>query len=318
MKANRTKLVIGLAATILIVSIVILIIRGLLPSKPVVTGIVESAEIDVASKLPGRIDSVLVKRGDRVLKGDLLFTLQSKEIDAKVEQARGMRDAAKAKYDMAMHGARKEEKEAAEKLYLQTKHQFELAEKTWARIQNLHRDSVISTQERDQIEFQYKAAGDQMAAAKARYDMALNGARSEEIAGAEALYRQAENGLNEALAYQQEKHIYSPIDGEVSKLIVDPGEMAATGYPVVTISNRNDTWIVLQIREDLMTKIAVGKEFKAEVPGLGGKLKVSVAFISPMADFATWRATNQKGEYDLKTFEVHLRPTTKADGLRPG
>jgi HlyD family secretion protein len=37
-----------------------------------------------------------------------------------------------------------------------------------------------------------------------------------------------------------------------------------------------------------------------------------------MADFATWRPTNQKGEFDLKTFEVRLYPVEPLEGLRPG
>jgi HlyD family secretion protein len=37
-----------------------------------------------------------------------------------------------------------------------------------------------------------------------------------------------------------------------------------------------------------------------------------------MADFATWKATNQKGDFDLKTFEVRLKPEQPLQGLRPG
>jgi HlyD family secretion protein len=37
-----------------------------------------------------------------------------------------------------------------------------------------------------------------------------------------------------------------------------------------------------------------------------------------MADFATWRPTNQRGEFDVRTFEIRLRPVEPIDGFRPG
>ena len=66
-----------------------------------------------------------VSEGDNVQKGQLLATLESKEIDAKVEQARGVLAAAQARMTMAHNGARPEEKEAVGNQYQAAKHQFE-------------------------------------------------------------------------------------------------------------------------------------------------------------------------------------------------
>ncbi len=319
MKAGNSGKILTLLLSILVIVIVIIIVNALLPNPTILTGMVEATEIDVSSKIPGRIDSVVVSRGDHVVKGQLLFTIQSREVDAKVEQARALRDAAQAKYDMARNGARPEEREGAEKLFNQAQAQFDLAEKTWNRVHALFTDSVVSTQEKDQIEFQYKAAREQRDAAKARYEMVKSGARSEEIRGAEALFRQAENGFAEALSYQSETHIYSPLEGEISKLIVDPGEMVASGYPIVTVTKSPDQWIVLQVREDLMKKFSMGASIDADIPALSlSAVPLKVAYIAPMADFATWRATNQKGDFDLKTFEIQLRPALPIAGLRAG
>ena len=41
-------------------------------------------------------------------------------------------------------------------------------------------------------------------------------------------------------------------------------------------------------------------------------------YISPLGSFATWKSTKQTGSYDLRTFEIHARPTQKVDDLRPG
>jgi HlyD family secretion protein len=228
-------------------------------------------------------------------------------------------DAARSKYDMALNGARPQERQAVQDQYLQAKHQYELAEKTWNRISSLYKDSVVSLQEKDQVEFQYKAAKEQMSAAAAKYDMVVKGTRSEEIRGAQSLFHQAENGYKEALAYYQELRITSPIDGEVSKKVSEAGEVVASGYPIFTVLDPNDAYVVVQIREDLMPMIKMGATFSGVVPAMGkGEHQFAVDYIAPMGDYATWKPTNQKSDFDLKTFEVHLRCKEHIDGFRPG
>jgi len=319
MKKNKSIIILSVPVIIALVAIIVLIVNASGSEENVITGIVESTEVDVASKIPGRIDTVFVAEGDMVKKGQILAHLESKEMDAKLEQTRGVVNAAKSKMDMAHNGARPEEKEAAEKMYFQAKHQFELAEKTWNRIQSLYNDKVISTQEKDQVEFQYKAAKEQMEAAKAKYEMVIKGARIEEISGAEALFYQAQNAYNEVLAYHQELNLLAPITGEVSKRITDPGEIIASGYPLFTVVDPNDNWVVLQIKEDQMAKVKKGERFTGKIPALGNiEVNFVVSYISPMADFATWKPTHQKGEFDIKTFEVRLRSEKPVDGLRAG
>jgi HlyD family secretion protein len=318
---NKTKkyLIFSVPVIIVIIATVVLISRADKPEEKYITGVVEATHVDVSSKMPGRIDSVLVKEGEHVFKGQIVATIISKELDAKLEQSKSVMNAAYEKLQLAVNGARPEEKEMAEKLYLQAKHQYELAESTHKRFMNLYRDSLISSQERDQVEYQYKAAKEQLDAAKAKWDMIMKGARQEEILMADANFRQAENTVREILAYREELTIISPLEGEISKKIVNPGEIVASGYPVFTVIDLKDIWIILNIREDQMQKIKKDSVFKGLVPALGNKeYEFFVSYISPMGDFASWKPTNQKGEFDLKTFEIRLRPVKPVEGLRPG
>ena len=318
MKALKNKGVLLIPVVLILAAVVVLVLQSAKPKVTVVTGMVETKEIDVASKIPGRVDSVLVQKGQRVHRGELLAHLESKEIDAKVAQAKAVMEAAKAKWDMARRGARPEEKEAVEKLYLQAKHQFEFARKTYERVQQVYKDSVISAQKMDEVTFKYNAAKEQMEAAKAKYDMVLKGARKEQIRAAEALFRQAEGAYREALAYQKETRLVSPIDGIVQDLVADQGEIVAAGYPVITLIQPQDAWVVLQLREDQLKGIKLGDVFKGTIPALDKQVDFKVDYIASMADFATWKATNQKGDFDLKTFEIHLRPIKPVQGLRAG
>lgn len=318
---NKIKkyFIFSIPVIIIIIATIVLINKADKPEEKYITGMVEATHVDVSSKMPGRIDSVLVKEGEHVFKGQIVATIISKELDAKLEQSKSVMNAAYEKLQLAINGARPEEKEMAEKLYMQAKHQYELAESTHKRFMNLYRDSLISSQEKDQVEYQYKAAKEQLDAAKAKWDMIMKGARQEEIMMADANFRQAENTVREVLAYQEELTIVSPLDGEISKKIINPGEIVASGYPVYTVIDLKDIWIVLNIKEDQMQKIKKDSIFKGLVPALGNKeYEFIVSYISPMGDFATWKPTNQKGEFDLKTFEIRLRPLKPIDGLRPG
>jgi len=318
---NKIKkiLIISVPIIIILISVGILLSRSNKVEDVYVTGIVEATHVDISSKVPGRIDSVMVKEGDLVTKGQVVAIIVSKEMDAKLEQVRSVMEAAYQKLQMAVNGARPEEKEMAERLYFQAEHQYDLADNTYRRILNLYRDSLISTQEKEQIEFQYKAAKEQMETARAKYELVKKGARNEEVLMADAGYRQAENTFREVLAYKEELTITSPLAGEVSKRIVDPGEILSAGYPVFTVTDLNDVWVVLQVRENQMSKIKKDAIFKALIPALGNtEFDFYVSYISAVGDYATWKPTNQKGEYDLKTFEVRFRSRSIIQGLRPG
>jgi HlyD family secretion protein len=319
MKIKRSYIILSLPIVLAIVGIIVLIANSYATKREVIGGIVEVSDVDVASKIPGRIDTIFVQEGDQVQKGQILARMESKEMDAKVEQAKGMMDAAKSKFDMASNGARPEEKEAVKNLYLQAKHQYELADKTWKRISSLYTDSLVSAQEKDVVEFQYKAAQEQMDAAKAKYDMVIKGARVEEIEGAKSLYYQAQNGYKEALAYQEELLLKSPVNGELQKKVTEAGEIISSGYPLFTIIDLNDIWVTVQLKETQMSGIRKGNTYRGTIPALGNKSEeFEITYISSMGDFSTWKPTNQKGEFDIKTFEVRLRSKSRIDGLRPG
>ncbi|WP_456442316.1 HlyD family secretion protein [Caldithrix abyssi] len=318
MKNLKDKLLWFVPLTIFVVALLFILINTFAHHEVIVTGMVETKEIDVASKIPGRIDSLLVREGEQVKKGQLLAILQSKEIDAKVLQAKSVMEAARAQYEMALNGARPEEKEAVQKLYLQAKHQFEFARKTYQRMQKVYKDSVVAQQTMDEIEFKYRAAKEQMEAAQAKYQMVLKGARQEQIKAAEALFHQAEGAYREALAYKEETRLYSPIDGQVQTLVADAGEIIAAGYPIVTLIDPADSWAVFHLREDQLVGVKAGQIVKGFVPALKKELEFKITYLADMGDFATWRATNQKGDFDLKTFEVHARPVKAVDGLRAG
>lgn len=318
MKISKNKLILLIPITLLIVSIFYFLEINA-SSEEYISGIFETDEIDISSKIPGRIDTIFVERGDKVVKGQILARLESNEMDAKVEQAKGMMEATRAKYLMACNGARIEEINATENLYLQAQAQFDFASKSWERIQNLYRDKVISLQEKDEAEFKFKAAKEQMEAAKSKFELVKSGARAEEIIAAKSLLHQAENVYKEALSYHNELAVVSPTDGEISNIYNDLGEIINSGYPIFSLTPTSNNYLLLNVREDKLKYFSLGKTFQVIIPALGNRVyKFKVSFISSMGDFANWRPTNQKGDFDLRTFEVHLTSMDKLTEIKPG
>lgn len=316
---KNSRLLRTIAILVVLVAVIVVGWIAVRPTPDLLQGEFEATEVRVAGKIPARIDTIHVREGDAVRRGDLLVSLASPEVAAKLEQAQAAHAAATAQREKADGGAREEEIRAARNQWLRAKHAADLAETTAGRIERLYQDGVVPAQRRDEAEANRQTAREAANAAKAVHDMALSGARSEDRRSAAALEDQAAGAVNEAQAYLDETRLVAPVDGEVSVVVAEDGELAAAGFPVLTLLDLADVWATFNVREDRLGAIQMGKRFRARVPALGDQdVELEVSFIAAQGNFATWRATNAAGGFDLKTFEVRARPVAPVDGLRPG
>lgn len=268
-------------------------------------GEVDVKTVDLASKITGRIEKINYKKGDRVKKGDVLIALDTPDINAKAAQVDATVQLALAQQEKVNNGARNEQISMA-------KASRDLAKKTFDRLNRLHNEGVIPTQKLDEARAKYQAAQD-------NYNMLVTGSRIEDKLSAAANVKRAMGANDEVQSYLKENTIVAPIDGVITEINVEEGELVGAGYPIVTIVDDNDCWVVFNLREDLLAKIKDGTEFNVKIPAIGKEpVKVRVNYISVMGDFANWRATKAKGDFDMKTFEVRAVPVEKVDGLRAG
>lgn len=268
-------------------------------------GEVDVKTVDLASKITGRIEKINYKKGDRVKKGDVLIALDTPDINAKAAQVDATVQLALAQQKKVNNGARNEQISMA-------KASRDLAKKTFDRLNRLHDEGVIPTQKLDEARAKYQAAQD-------NYNMLVTGSRIEDKLSAAANVKRAMGANDEVQSYLKENTIVAPIDGVITEINVEEGELVGAGYPIVTIVDDNDCWVVFNLREDLLAKIKDGTEFNVKIPAIGKEpVKVRVNYISVMGDFANWRATKAKGDFDMKTFEVRAVPVEKVEGLRAG
>lgn len=288
-------------------------------ATPALQGQIDARYIDISPKIVGRIAQLHVREGEEVKPGSLLVVLDSPEVQAKVSQAQSALAAATARQQLVDDGMRREEIRTAQAAWERAVSGAALAEKTFKRINALYQQGLVSQQRDDEVETEYRASVDAAAAARAQYDLTLNGFRAEERTAAAAVTRGAGAQVDEIDALAADISLKSPIAAEVDKVVLHQGELAPPGFPILTLVNLNDVWAVFNLRENELASVRIGSRMVGKVPALGGKaVTFSVYYISPKGEYATWRATRQSNGYDIRTFEVRARPLEPVEGLRPG
>ena len=311
---------------VVVLALIVLVIMGISqlqqfatqPREQFLQGQMEARRVLVAGKVPGRIERLFVHEGDVVNKDSLVAVISSPEIEAKKMQAQGALGAAKAQASKARNGARSEDITALKAMADRAQEAATLAKNTYNRVQKLYNEGVLPLQKRDEAETQMKATQSAADAARAQYNQAVAGARSEDKAAANALVMQAKGANAEVDAYLEETKIRTPITGEVSLKLAEEGEVVGSGMPIIAVTDLNDSWAVFHLREDYLKNVSKGKKFYLQVPALDKTIEMTVSYIASVGDYATWRSSKESSGFDLKTFEVRMRPTHKVENLRPG
>ncbi len=151
------------------------------------------------------------------------------------------------------------------------------------------------------------------------YQMAKEGTREETQKAAEAKARVAREAVTEIEVYTAETRVESWHDGEVSQVLLQGGEIAPKGFPVVSIIDMQDAWAIFHVTEDHLKNYQQGTDISVRIPALGEQAyRFQISHVSVMGDFATWRATDATKGFDMRTFEVEARPLQAIEKLRVG
>lgn len=320
MDKSRRYLIVAFVVILIVVVIVSLLGMLLLDGKPMVLqGQVESTEIRISGKLPGRIDSFLVKEGQNVKQGDTLVVINSPEAWAKYQQVNALENIARYQNQKIDDGTRKQIVQSVLQLWNKSKSDLQLAKTTYDRIQALYKDSVVTSQRRDEVRALYEAAVANERAAYQQYQLVLDGAQKEDKESARSLVDAARGTVSEVEALLQDARLVAPESGQIATIYPKRGELVGAGMPIMSLVVLDDSYVVLNVREDLMPHFRMGDTFKGDVPALNEKgIEFKIYYISPLGSYATWKSTKQTGSYDMKTFEVHARPVKNMVDLRPG
>lgn len=304
-KANISLIVV----LVLLISIIVFIgYRWGRREKVTLQGFVECKNLRLASKLAGRIDQLFVEEGDSVCMGDTLYIISTPELDAKLAQVEALLSGAKAIEAKAKAGTRKPIIASARDMWQKAKVGVKFAKQTYDRVQKLYEEGVATAQKRDEAYAALEAARATERAAKSQYLLAVEGASREDKEAAAAQVREAQSVVEEVERYLADRVVCSPVDGVVSVVVANAGEIVGSGYPVVTIAESGSAMAYFNVPENFLPQLPIDRYFDAEVPALGKKIGFKVVYISAEADFATQSATSARGDMDIRTFEVKMQP----------
>ena len=287
------------------------------PAPLELQGRVEAETVQVATKVPSRIEEIYVEEGQRVKKGDVLVRLNSPEIQAKKQQAAAALQSALALQSTAERGSQEENIASLYANWQSLKAQQNLAKVSYERGANLFKEGVISRQRRDELFAASQSAAQMTEAAYQQYARAKRGSTSQQKSSADAQVDIAQAALDEANALEAETQLVAPVNGTVSKTYGKVSELVATAVPVVSLIE-DKMWVSLNIREDQYAPFQKMSSIEGYIPALDKTATFQIRQISAEGEFATIKTTRQTGGYDVRSFKLHLVPTPAISELKVG
>ena len=211
----------------------------------------------IAAKLLGYVREVKVQTGDRVKEGQLLVTLDARDLDVNSRKAEAALDEVRSSIpeaDSAVAGA---------------KANLDLAQTTFNRMQELWNKTSISHQEFDEASAKLKSA-------QAAYEMAR--ARRAQLDAQAARVQQDIRSTEVARSYAE---ITAPFAGVVTAKSVDPGTLAVPGAPLLTIEREGAYRLEASVDESHLAAIRVGQPVSVTLDGVDRTLDARVSEIVP-------------------------------------
>lgn len=314
----RKKPILPILATVAVIAVIVISYYANKPKTIYLQGEIESNRVDVAARVQGRVKQFNFDVGDNVKQGETLLTLSSPALQAQLNAAEAQLNVSLASRDNT-YSTRPETIEVQKAQLEKAESDLVLAKTSYDRVNRLAKNGTVSKQNYDESFNQYQAAIKARDAAKANLELAQNGSSLEQKKLADAQVDQAVASLSQVKTDVDELTLISPISGQITTRIAEVGQLYSPGTPLYSIIDLNDIWFTFNIREDLLGSLKVGDTFDVEIPALNNKkITVKVTVLNALGQYANWQATKATGDFDLKTFEMRVKPINKIDGLRPG
>lgn len=280
--------------------------------------------VDVSPQVPGQIDKILVQEGDRVTKGQLLFTLDKSSLEAHVAEAKAAVatatvgvDLARDQMQKAVHGPRKAEIAASRATEQRLAAQLDLAKSNWERSQNLFSQNASTKAVLDRSRAQYESAKAAHQQAVQGLRLLEQGTRSEDIDAAhtavkvaEAKVAQARASLDAALVAVGHTSVAAPFDGVVVRRWLEPGSATAPGRSVLTVFDPSTLRVDANIDEKNLHDVKVGDKVDIDVdayPDLHLEGEVSQILQATNSEFSLIPAEGVSGTFIKVAQRIPLR-----------
>jgi len=217
-------------------------------------------ETSIGAQITAQVTMVNISPGSKVEKGRILLTLDNRQFISRLDQAKQGLKSAKAGREQARQSVA-----AAEA-------SFNQAEAAYARIKKYFENQAATSRDLEQAEAAYLQAKAGLSKAK------------EGLAGTNARIKQAEEVVKEAEIALGYTTIRAPENGEVLKRMVEKGDLALPGKPLVVLQTSGFLRLEAYVREGLITKVLPGRQLSVHIATIGKTVDALVEEVVPYAD----------------------------------
>jgi HlyD family secretion protein len=264
-------------------------------------------EIVVSPKIAGRVLSVRADVGQKVRRGEVLFTLESNDSEAQARQARAALESAKANLTRTSDSTLTSQVIQARAAVKQAQVQYDDASDLYERTQKLFTDGAASRQQLDSANARRESAGIALDTAQQNLSLIQDKGGPQSTGLASTQVDQAQATADLADSQLRSTIVTSPITGLVSVRNVDPGELVSSAVPAFVIIDVSAMTAEASVEQGVVEKIRKGQAVPLSVDAVGsGKLQGIVESISP--------ATDPRAQ----GYTIKVRIDDPGDGLRPG
>jgi HlyD family secretion protein len=264
------------------------------------------AQSAIVPKISAPIKAFYVNRGSKVHAGQLLATLENRDLAAAAQDNQGAYDQAQAAYTIATASTLPEEIQKAQGDTQAAKVALEAEQKLYDSRQDLYQQGALPRKDLDQAAVALTQAKNQYELAQRHLDALMAVSKQQELKSAAGQLQSAKGKYLGAAAQLSYSEIRSPINGVVTDRSLYPGEMAAAGTPLLTVMDTSSVIARAHIPQDQAALLKVGDKATITVPGEEEPIDGKVTVVSPALD------------PNSTTVEVWVRAENPKGRLRPG
>ncbi len=244
------------------------------------SGTIEITEVEVSSKLSGRIEKLMIDEGDSVIKGQVLIELEDKELQAQLKQVEAVYQVSLAQLS-------------------QSKTNLENIKSNLERIKELFKAGSSTQQQLDDMETKYQVAKEQLNLVTHQIE--------QNKATIDLVKTQMENSI-----------IKSPINGLVLSKNTEMGEVVLPGNSLLTLGDLSKPWVKIYIKETDLGKVKLGQKAEVRIDTYPDKVfEGKVTYISNQAEF-TPKNIQTKEERVKLVFGIKVSLDNPLQILKPG
>lgn len=290
---------------------------GCAPVAPLATGYVEGEYVLIAPVETGRIVALSKKRGDRVLKGEVLVQMEGADADIAVHEAEAALEQAKAQLANLKEGRRTEEIAVIEATLQSAMAQAAEAKRVFDRQSELARRGINARADLDQASTALQQADAQVAQTSANLAVARLPARPMEIDAADAQVKQADAKLANARWRLEHRRLTVPYDGVVDDIVRREGEVAGPSQPVISVLPDGAVKIRLYAAEKYLSGLKLGTDIIVRCDGCGKDVRARISYISDSPEFTPPVIYSLENRQKL-VYLIEARPEGDQPLLKPG